>query len=629
MTFDDGEYAAYLRNPSINAVYYNPAVTYLPWFNADGSQMAPADVAAAYHHPERPWLGTRDFTTPNTEFAGWDDCSVSSTGAFFSCSYTAATRTFFPAVYYRFNGGDVGDRANYVRTEIISSVPSYSGEGREARSDCASAAIAVCTYAEEIQNFANWYQYYRSRALASMSGIGRAFARLPENARVGYGTINKGSTAVDGVSTRTIVSGVRAFNDLQRGLFYDRLYQQVINNFNTPLRLAANSVGEYFQRTDNRGPWNDRPGEFAGTDDAGACRQSFHILMSDGFWNGPNPSVGNSDGSDGSLISNASGDSFQYTPTGPFRDDRSNTLGDVGMYYWKRDLRTDLDNEVPVSGSDPAFWQHLVTFGIGLGVAGSIDPDTAFSAIPAGTDIAWGNPFSSDAAKIDDLLHFGLNSRGGFFSASNPDEFAEALGDVLTAIVERVETSATSAATSAAVLRADTLLYSASFRSEDWSGNVVALEIDEVDGSVGATIWDAESVLAAGAPRNLITFDGSSGVDLDYGSLSDDQKGALDVAADGTVDGLGEQRIDWLSGVEDPALRSRSESGDLRLVGDIINGTPQFVTNRSAGFQLLRSDFSPGLYPAYVASKASRPELLLVPSNGGMLHGFDAEDGRE
>jgi type IV pilus assembly protein PilY1 len=200
---------------------------------------------------------------------------------------------------------------------------------------------------------------------------------------------------------------------------------------------------------------------------------------------------------------------------------------------------------------------------------------------------------------------------------------------VLTAIVERVETSATSAATSAAVLQADTLLYSASFRSEDWSGNVVALEIDEVDGSVGATIWDAESVLAAGPPRNLLTHNGSSGVNLDYGLLSSDQQDALDVAADGTVDGLGERRIDWLSGVEDPALRSRSESGDLRLVGDIINGTPQFVTNRSAGFQLLRSDFSPGLYPGYVASKASRPELLLVPSNGGMLHGFDAEDGRE
>jgi type IV pilus assembly protein PilY1 len=246
--------------------------------------------------------------------------------------------------------------------------------------------------------------------------------------------------------------------------------------------------------------------------------------MSDGFWNGStSPGVGNSDNNSGPLITGPGGASYQYTPTGPFRDGRSDTLGDVGMDYWKRDLRPDLGNEVPVSGADPAFWQHLVTFGVGLGVTGDIDPDAAFAAIPGGADIAWGNPFSSNPAKIDDLLHFGLNSRGGYFSASNPDEFADALGDVLTAIVERVETSATSAATSAAVLQADTLLYSASFRSEDWSGNVVALEIDEIDGSVGATIWDAESVLAAGPPRNLLTHNGSSGVNLDYGLLSSDQ----------------------------------------------------------------------------------------------------------
>lgn len=618
---DDSLHNYFGRSANNNGVFYNPDLDYVPWPNDDGSPGPAADPAAALYNPGRPLLGSLDLTTQQTQMALWFRGNAFNEGI---CDPCNGDHTYWPVTYYNYNGGDVTDRASYTQVQITTATP--------ATATFTSPGGVIRTRDEEIQNFANWFQYYRSRALTAMAGIGRAFTRLPQNARVGYGSINQGASTIDGVSTSTLVNGVRPFDDSEREDFYDRLYTQVIGNSGTPLRRAATDVGEYFERTDSRGPWNDQPGALAGNNAAGACRQSFHIMMSDGFWNGPDPTMGNSDDTAGPVISSPGGDTFQYTPTGPFRDDIANTLGDVGMQYWKRDLRTDLPNEVPVNGADPAFWQHLVTFGIGLGVTGDVDPDTAFAAIPGQTAVAWGDPFNSNPAKIDDLLHFGLNSRGGFFSASNPDEFADALGDVLQAIVERVEASATSAATSAAVLQADTLLYSASFRSEDWSGSVAALEIDEVDGTVGTTVWDAESVLAAANPstRNLLTHNGSGGVDLDYNVLSAAQQSALDRDTNGTTDGRGADRVAWLRGDDSLAgLRSRSASGDLRLVGDIINGTPQFVTNRSAGFQLLRSDFSPGLYPAYVASKDSRPELLLVPSNGGMLHGFDASDGSE
>ena len=44
-----------------------------------------------------------------------------------------------------------------------------------------------------------------------------------------------------------------------------------------------------------------------------------------------------------------------------------------------------------------------------------------------------------------------------------------------------------------------------------------------------------------------------------------------------------------------PACARGTKAAARALVGDIINGTPQFVDSRSAGFQLLRSAFSPGL----------------------------------
>ena len=260
-----------------------------------------------------------------------------------------------------------------------------------------------------------------------------------------------------------------------------------------------------------------------------------------------------------------------------------------------------------------------------------MDPAAALAAVPAGTDIAWADPFVSNPAKIDDLLHFGLNSRGGFFSAADPDAFADALGDVLEDIVERVEESATSAATSAAVLQTDTLLFSASFRSEDWTGDLVALPIDAADGSVGSAVWSAETVLAGTAPgsRKLLTHTGTAGALLDYADLSSAQQSALDRDAQGNNDGLGADRIAWLRGNEISGLRSRSGSGSLRLLGDIINGSPQFVSDSSEGYQLLRAAFAPGAYNLHVRSKNARPELLLVASNGGMLHAFDAEDGSE
>ena len=83
------------------------------------------------------------------------------------------------------------------------------------------------------------------------------------------------------------------------------------------------------------------------------------------------------------------------------------TLADVAMKYWKNDLRSDLANTVPSSeDGNPAFWQHMVTFGVGLGVEGTISSTTAFNAIGASSAISWPNPLDTQPAKIDDLLHF-------------------------------------------------------------------------------------------------------------------------------------------------------------------------------------------------------------------------------
>ena len=48
---------------------------------------------------------------------------------------------------------------------------------------------------------------------------------------------------------------------------------------------------------------------------------------------------------DGASIAEADGSTDKYTVAPPFKDgstNRSDTLADVAMHYWKTDLRTDL-----------------------------------------------------------------------------------------------------------------------------------------------------------------------------------------------------------------------------------------------------------------------------------------------
>lgn len=628
-------YGLFMRSPQGNAVFYDPGVTYLPWPRADETGLMPnADPEAAFHNPMRTNLGTRNLTETNSRNGSWRRCNnvtQSSDGSFsFSdCNTFRSTQNFWPATYYWHDGSNNYNSTNFTTVVIEPDTPTYTGHGRENRTDCANNANATCSYAEEIQNFANWYTYYRSRILASRGGIGAAFAAQEENMRVGYGTINASTSNVDGVSTDKIVRGLRRFEGSNREAFFDLLYDRDIPASGTPLRRSLQSAGEYFSRTDNRGPWGNTPGTNDPTPQL-TCRSSYTILMTDGYWNGPSPNVGNVDNTQGSIINSPSGQTFRYTPADPYRDDYSNTLADVAMFYWKNDLRPDLDNEVPTSSSNEAFWQHMVTFGVGLGVTGSIDPEDAWNAVQNGTEIEWPNPTSSNPAKIDDLLHAGVNSRGGFFSAADPVTFANELSSVLQTIVDRTETSATSVAASSGIFQTGTLLFSSGFRSTDWSGYLNANRIEDGEEVLA---WSAESRLAlqGASNRNIFTKNNqtSNFVSLSFNNLSAQQQNALNHNHNSSLDGLGEQRVSWLRGTLNAHanLRSRQTPDGTRLLGDIINSNPTFMGRTDYGYSLLDgTEGSSYLGFRNSTSYRNRPDVIFVAANSGHFHAFNASD---
>ena len=609
-------YAVALRSSYVNKIYYDPTVRYQPWSNADGSLMANALITCAPHNPKNTGAGCRDLTTNNTETASW----LNSDGSLSASS----SKTFYPAVYYSYQSGSIWSVNSYTKVEIKSSTATYTGGVN--RTDCASAP--TCSYAEEIQNFANWYTYYRSRILLARAGIGKAFAAQASNMRVGFGAINKGNTSIDDVMAYTIIRGVRPFTSGNKSTFFSDLYNHPIYTYGTPLRWALDDVGRYFQRTDDKGPWGENPGSTGGTQYV--CRQNYHILMTDGYWNDGFSGVGNADNTDGSSINNdtpnAAPATFKYTPALPYSDGHSNTLADVAMHYWKNDLRTDLANKVPTNSKDSAFWQHMVNFTVGLGVSGTL------TELPSGAG-AWPDPTASDGAKIDDLWHAAVNSRGEFFSAQNPTEFATGLSEVLNNIAARTS-SAAAVTTNTSRLNSGTRIYQAKFNSSDWSGQLLSYNLNS-DGSIGTTQWEASAVMPAHASRKIFTYNGTSGVAFttsNFSLLSSAQQNSLNTNIGGVNDGQGVNRVAWLRGDKSQEL---AQGGSFRnrnagILGDIINSDLFFVRSLNFSYDGLVAG-TPGqtTYYNYTQANESRTPVIYTGANDGMLHAFNADTGVE
>ncbi len=633
---DDNVHNFYYRSVVNNAIFYNPDITYVPWKDHNGNTMGNADPSAALYNPTAPSRGSINLKTQQTQYACWFRHGSSLTSA--SGDPCNGNHSFWPITYYNYNGSISDsealrlDRSRYTRVRITNTT--------SAGTTFTSPNGTTRTRDEEIQNFANWFQYYRSRILTARAGIGRAFAVQPDNIRVGFGAINQGQKTIDGVTSQSsVIKGLRKFSGTEREDFFNKLYTHTIGPNGTPLRSAAKSVGQYFERTDNKGPWGETPGTEDSADQL-TCRQSYHILMTDGYWsNETGLNIGDSDGTNGTKITGPNNDDYQYIAELPYSDNWSNTLADIAMHYWKRDLRTDLENQVPTNSDDKAFWQHLVTFTVGLGVSGSIDPNTDFKNI---TD--WPDPAQSDLAKIDDMLHAAINSRGQFFSASNPETFAESLTNILNNISDRNSSSA-SVAIDAGSIKTNTQTYQATYNSGDWSGKLLAYGFDVNGKVIDVPIWDASKKVPNASQRIIFTFDGASGQPFRLNTLSESQRAILNQDKNDASQ-YDDKLLNYLRGErtnekanggtyrDRKSALSNNSSGPPAL-GDIVNSSPILVAKPNADYYDDwgdRGDDQPEddyPYSSFVRANLERISMLYVGANDGMLHAIQADGGVE
>ena len=567
-------------------------------------------------------------------------CATAPPATAYTPACSSSSKSYTPMLFYRLKKSsgvymDPTVSANYDSYDLTNNLKngaaSAAPQTYPKRTDCPAG---VCDLDLERINYANWWQYHRSRMLVAQSAVAESFWNMDESKlRVGWGYINKGPGTVDGESVSTVVQGVRDFSTARKNLMFDFM-RKLDPSGSTPLPAALAGVGEYYTKDS---PWADDPGDSSVKIPAGSepksCRRAYHLLVTDGLWSSTGSTIGNYDGDTSKTFPTitSSGNTYTYVPKPPFSDSNSNYLADYASYYFNRDLRPTMDNNVQPSAPGVMFWQGMVNFVVGVGLAGTLNPATDLDALthptaPGGK--VWGTN------KVDDLWHAAVNSEGRFFAANDASQLAASLTSALTTTLQN-ELREAGVATASTTLADGNRKYIPLYKTGVWTGDVRAFELDgngatKIGPGPDGELWSASSQLPPWADRNIYTWNESSGAASPFTWAG---MGALNQSAIGpatATSGL----VDYLRG------DATNEGGGYRTrksrLGDFINSNPVMV---KSGVDLKYQSLSVGggSYDSYRASKALRNGVLFVGANDGMLHAFkdaaksvaEVDDGKE
>jgi type IV pilus assembly protein PilY1 len=301
----------------------------------------------------------------------------------------------------------------------------------------------------------------------------------------------------------------------------------------------------------------------------------------------------------------------------------------------------------------------------------------------------WPVPVADSATALDDLWHAAVNGRGQYFSAGDPDTVVTSLADALAGINARVAAAAAAATSNLEPVAGDNFAYTAKYKTQAWTGDLEAREIDLTTGDVSSTvIWSAQAKLdtatksacdnrviklfragatdSNGYPVNLVDFKwdtyacdaggaatGSPETTLNAAEQANFNAGKVALLGqypnlgDGTgatvnqrAAAAGANLVNYLRGQRGkegfdsgPPILNTDINKLYRtrehVLGDIVNAQPVFV---KAPF----AEYDDAGYALFKALKAGRTPMVYSAANDGMLHAvyagtsiLDTDGGKE
>lgn len=592
---------------------------------------------------------------------GFEAGTCSGSSGYFTASWA---RKGVPAYYYVYdkNNSSCSNSTSDDDCYTLRFVSSTSGVARANDPEAGR---------DERQNFATWYSFYRNRALATMSAAALAFYDVSPTMRLSWQGLGR-CTTFTGSDSNCRSNKFQDYNKNHRANLYSWL-TRIDFDQSTYLPAAMRRAGDFYM---TETPWLKYP-DGSGTNttkNTYACRPSYHIMMTDGLWNSTTGSPSNYRPDHNSFTLP---DGKSYDKQKPFHDEKTGTLADLAMHYWATDLRPTLEDKVPVytpytnndadkqywdPRNDPATWQHMVTYTMGLGLTEALNQEglewkggtfsgAGYKALVDGTQ-TWPPASSGSDNNVYDLWHAAINSRGEFFSVDTPDAMVQAFEDILSRIAERKSTAARPAITSGLIESDDdsstikSYYYQTSYASdENWAGDLKrrCRGCDPLDKDKLVDDWSAREEIPAHTSRNIkIPGSGTSGLqDFTWSNagnagtwgtlaywLSDDPE-----LAGWANDGKGADRLAYLRGNRslegsDGFRQRTSVLGDLYASSPVTVSGPRYLrtfADRLEGHAASDSNS----YTSFASSIGTRHSRVYVGGNDGMLHAFNSETGAE
>lgn len=656
---------AWLRSSAYNPLYYNPATTYRAWSSAyiegvtktftnsvstaapshpryatstvDLTQTVALSTAADTVFRIQPgmiapkgsqvWLTTTTTTTtldkkgnpvPQTvTTTGWtpqtDDTRIT--------VETRAAMAYFPATYWVPELCTV-DNITCTRAPDTKTLKRYEVK-------LGNTFPSGRSYAAEMQNFANWYTFYRKRKLMLASSASVVLDSLTG--------MNLGVVAFNGRSPVTMYDTDAASASANAKSVLGAFYSNGASG-GTPTRETLKYIGDQFTANAN------------GSIIKYSCQKNAAFIMTDGFANATS-------------ITPPSYASATYGGKAPYTTTYAGTLADIALSYYTNSITSAslALGKVPAATPTTANPQndgnpnlHVNTYAMTLGAKGTLWPtvSNAYTALPT-----WPNPsVDRSPTAVDDLWHATVNGRGQMFSASTPAETAEGISSALSNILSTSGSQSAVAFSTVNIKTGEALGYVGSYTPVGWSGDVSAYAVDPVTGVIltQQRKWSANAVLQARdyTTRAIATYTGSAGTSLDtasnWSALSSAGKIPGTVAdflaylrGDRTQEGTGyrtrtgligavvnAEPVSWLA---DNVVYATSNDGLLHAF-DKTAGTelwayaPSFVLGDMAAQSKVGTPFSTTLDGAPVVAKISATKTILVGGRGTAGTGYYALD---
>ncbi|MGR4868652.1 PilC/PilY family type IV pilus protein [Variovorax sp. LARHSF232] len=218
-----------------------------------------------------------------------------------------------------------------------------------------------------------------------------------------------------------------------------------------------------------------------------------------------------------------------------------------------------------------------------------------------------------------------------YFTGGRPDTLITGLTRAFASIADAIKAYTTSFSLSTAqVSQSGSAAYASQYDSGDWSGVLTARELSfATDGTPTATDrWNSTGKLNAqlagtgwNTNRRVVTWSGSAGVPF----RATDGITSAQLTALATTYGGDATTANYLDYLRGDRSREAANGGPYRTrtvpLGDIVNAKVTPVGPPSAPYG---DSLNPG-YAAFKSAKASRPTMVYVGANDGMLHAFNGK----